>query len=168
MVWDFAEAFPFVSSSGGWSHNLEFLLSPLEAEAKTRLRTGQVERGKRNLPPVARRCRSTPSSLIRPTTTQYRTLDLSDYFHRLVEALLSKVRFSASESRISHPRNRSASLTSLRAMTPSSLRTQCARHSQKEDELQTRGRHRYRRVCSQINCGLGGSITSDTLTLVGL
>lgn len=45
MVWDFAEAYPFASSSGGWSHNLEFLLSPLAAEsAVTRVGTGHAER----------------------------------------------------------------------------------------------------------------------------
>jgi putative DNA methylase len=28
MVWDFAEAYPFASSSGGWSHNLNYQTSP--------------------------------------------------------------------------------------------------------------------------------------------
>jgi putative DNA methylase len=32
MTWDFAEAYPFASSSGGWTHNLRFLTMPLEAE----------------------------------------------------------------------------------------------------------------------------------------
>ena len=33
MVWDFAEAYPFAASSGGWHHGLGFLASPLEAES---------------------------------------------------------------------------------------------------------------------------------------
>jgi adenine-specific DNA methylase len=45
IVWDFAEAYPFASSSGGWTHNLNFLTSPLEAEARTGLSAGHVERG---------------------------------------------------------------------------------------------------------------------------
>jgi adenine-specific DNA methylase len=44
MVWDFAEAYPFVSSSGGWTHNLEFLVSPLESEATANLAEGHAER----------------------------------------------------------------------------------------------------------------------------
>lgn len=32
MTWDFAEAFPFAASSGGWSHNLEFLANVLQRE----------------------------------------------------------------------------------------------------------------------------------------
>jgi putative DNA methylase len=43
MVWDFAEAYPFVSSSGGWTHNLEFLISPLENEAHANLVEGHAE-----------------------------------------------------------------------------------------------------------------------------
>lgn len=37
IAWDFAEAFPFASSSGGWGHNLEYLVQPIErlAEAVT-------------------------------------------------------------------------------------------------------------------------------------
>lgn len=44
MVWDFAEAYPFVGSSGGWTHNLNFLISPLEAESRCQHSTGQIER----------------------------------------------------------------------------------------------------------------------------
>jgi len=33
MTWNFAEAYPFASSSGGWTHNLKFLTMPLEAES---------------------------------------------------------------------------------------------------------------------------------------
>jgi hypothetical protein len=43
MIWDFAEAYPFVSSSGGWMHNLSFLTSPLEAEATSDLSEGRVD-----------------------------------------------------------------------------------------------------------------------------
>ena len=42
MVWDFAEAYPFASSSGGWQHNLEYLLSPLTSEATALHREGTV------------------------------------------------------------------------------------------------------------------------------
>ena len=35
MTWNFAEAYPFASSSGGWTHNLDFLMMPLEAESET-------------------------------------------------------------------------------------------------------------------------------------
>lgn len=34
MIWDYAEAYPFINSSGGWLHNLKFTISPLEAESK--------------------------------------------------------------------------------------------------------------------------------------
>ncbi len=44
IVWDFAEAYPFASSSGGWTHNLNYMSSPLEAEAPTALTQGHVER----------------------------------------------------------------------------------------------------------------------------
>ena len=44
IVWDFAEAYPFASSSGGWTHNLNYMTSPLEAEALTALTRGHVER----------------------------------------------------------------------------------------------------------------------------
>jgi hypothetical protein len=43
MVWDFAEAYPFVNSSGGWNHNLSFLVSPLEALAGSLSRSGHAE-----------------------------------------------------------------------------------------------------------------------------
>lgn len=42
IVWDFAEAYPFASSSGGWNHNLGFLTSPLEAEANTSPTEGEA------------------------------------------------------------------------------------------------------------------------------
>lgn len=42
MVWDFAEAYPFVSSSGGWLHNLGFLTSPVEAESNSALTPGTI------------------------------------------------------------------------------------------------------------------------------
>ena len=44
IVWDFAEAYTFASSSGGWTHNLNYMSSPLEAEAPTALTQGHVER----------------------------------------------------------------------------------------------------------------------------
>lgn len=43
MVWDFAEAYPFAESSGGWIHGLEFLISPLRAEQSTLKIEGTVE-----------------------------------------------------------------------------------------------------------------------------
>lgn len=42
IAWDFAEAYPFAPSSGGWSHNMEYMLSPLEAEASTKLACGRA------------------------------------------------------------------------------------------------------------------------------
>jgi adenine-specific DNA methylase len=42
MVWDFAEAYPFAESSGGWLHGLEFSLMPIEAEARAALPIGTV------------------------------------------------------------------------------------------------------------------------------
>jgi adenine-specific DNA methylase len=44
VVWDFAEAYPFATSSGGWLHNLNYLISPLESEARAALPQGHVER----------------------------------------------------------------------------------------------------------------------------
>jgi adenine-specific DNA methylase len=44
IAWDFAEAYPFASSSGGWSHNLAYLVSPIEAESGAYTTQGQVER----------------------------------------------------------------------------------------------------------------------------
>jgi len=35
MIWDYAEAYPFVDSSGGWTHNLDFVISPIVAESNT-------------------------------------------------------------------------------------------------------------------------------------
>ncbi len=35
MIWDYAEAYPFIDSSGGWTHNLNFVISPIEAESNT-------------------------------------------------------------------------------------------------------------------------------------
>jgi adenine-specific DNA methylase len=56
MVWDFAEAYPFVSSSGGWMHNLDFLSSPLEAESRSALSTGHVERASATKHPLPDDC----------------------------------------------------------------------------------------------------------------
>jgi adenine-specific DNA methylase len=42
ISWDFAEAYPFAQSSGGWLHNLEFLVSPIEALSRLSLNEGQV------------------------------------------------------------------------------------------------------------------------------
>ncbi|MDS1348439.1 DUF1156 domain-containing protein [Planktothrix agardhii] len=35
IVWDFAEAYPLVKSSGGWQHSLNYLINPLDKEANT-------------------------------------------------------------------------------------------------------------------------------------
>jgi adenine-specific DNA methylase len=43
MVWDFAEAYPFASSSGGWEHGLAFSVSPLNAESHSCLPSGRIE-----------------------------------------------------------------------------------------------------------------------------
>jgi putative DNA methylase len=43
MVWDFAEAYPFASSSGGWEHGLAFTISPLEAESRSGLQPGTTQ-----------------------------------------------------------------------------------------------------------------------------
>lgn len=43
ITWDFAEAYPFASSSGGWTHNLNYMTSPLDAECQSGLTEGQVE-----------------------------------------------------------------------------------------------------------------------------
>lgn len=56
MVWDFAEAYPFVSSSGGWTHNLGFLISPLEAESKSNHACGHVERASATKHPLPDDC----------------------------------------------------------------------------------------------------------------
>jgi adenine-specific DNA methylase len=44
IVWDFAEAYPLVNSSGGWSHSLDYLIKPLEQESLAFIKTqaGQV------------------------------------------------------------------------------------------------------------------------------
>ena len=79
MVWDFAEAYPFVSSSGGWSHNLEYLLSPLEAESVCGNPTGHVERASATSHPL-------PNDAVDVFVTDppyYDAIpyaDLSDYF----------------------------------------------------------------------------------------
>lgn len=56
IVWDFAEAYPFASSSGGWTHNLNFLTSPLEAEAAAHLSEGHVERASATKHPLPDNC----------------------------------------------------------------------------------------------------------------
>ena len=56
MVWDFAEAYPFVSSSGGWGHNLAFLISPLDAEATTGFAEGHIERSNATSHPMPDDC----------------------------------------------------------------------------------------------------------------
>jgi adenine-specific DNA methylase len=56
MVWDFAEAYPFVSSSGGWTHNLNFLISPLEAESRCARTIGHVERASATSHPLPDDC----------------------------------------------------------------------------------------------------------------
>jgi adenine-specific DNA methylase/O-acetyl-ADP-ribose deacetylase (regulator of RNase III) len=79
MVWDFAEAYPFVSSSGGWTHNLNFLTSPLEAESQCALSTGHVER-------ASATCHPLPDDSVDAFVTDppyYDAIpyaDLSDYF----------------------------------------------------------------------------------------
>jgi len=42
IVWDFAEPSPFISSSGGWTHNLNFLISPLIQESEIINHEGEV------------------------------------------------------------------------------------------------------------------------------
>lgn len=42
ISWDFAEAYPFAQSSGGWLHNLAFLISPVESLSRLLLNQGQV------------------------------------------------------------------------------------------------------------------------------
>lgn len=56
IVWDFAEAYPFATSSGGWTHNLNYLTSPLEAEARTALSQGHVERASATNHPMPDDC----------------------------------------------------------------------------------------------------------------
>ena len=56
VVWDFAEAYPFATSSGGWTHNLNYLTSPLEAEARTALSQGHVERASATNHPMPDDC----------------------------------------------------------------------------------------------------------------
>lgn len=43
ITWDFAEAFPFAGSSGGWAHNLAYMTGPLEAEAVANLLPGRAQ-----------------------------------------------------------------------------------------------------------------------------
>lgn len=43
MVWDFAEAYPLVDSSGGWLHNLGFLSNALEPRALSNDSDGQAQ-----------------------------------------------------------------------------------------------------------------------------
>lgn len=79
MVWDFAEAYPFANSSGGWSHNLSFLISPLEAEVNSHLQQGYVERSSATRHPL-------PNDIVDAFVTDppyYDAIpyaDLSDYF----------------------------------------------------------------------------------------
>lgn len=56
MVWDFAEAYPFVTSSGGWTHNLNFLTSPLEAESRGAHSAGHAERASATNHPLPDDC----------------------------------------------------------------------------------------------------------------
>jgi putative DNA methylase len=56
ITWDFAEAYPFATSSGGWTHNLNYLTSPLEAESRTRLCPGHVERASATSHPMPDDC----------------------------------------------------------------------------------------------------------------
>jgi adenine-specific DNA methylase len=56
IVWDFAEAYPFASSSGGWTHNLNFLISPLESESQAGLSEGHVERASATSHPMPNDC----------------------------------------------------------------------------------------------------------------
>jgi adenine-specific DNA methylase len=56
ITWDFAEAYPFASSSGGWTHNLNYLTSPLEAESKCNLIGGHVERASATKHPLPNDC----------------------------------------------------------------------------------------------------------------
>ena len=56
MVWDFAEAYPFVSSSGGWTHNLNYLTSPLDAESRCNHAIGHVERASATRHPLPDDC----------------------------------------------------------------------------------------------------------------
>lgn len=79
MVWDFAEAYPFVSSSGGWTHNLGFLVSPLEAESKSNHSGGHVERASATKHPLPDDC---VDAFITdpPYYDAIPYADLSDYF----------------------------------------------------------------------------------------
>jgi hypothetical protein len=79
MVWDFAEAYPFVSSSGGWTHNLEFLVSPLVAESLSRYSPGHVERASATAHPLPDDC---ADAFITdpPYYDAIPYADLSDYF----------------------------------------------------------------------------------------
>jgi putative DNA methylase len=56
IVWDFAEAYPFASSSGGWTHNLNYMISPIEAEANTGLPAGHIERASATNHPMPDDC----------------------------------------------------------------------------------------------------------------
>lgn len=56
ITWDFAEAYPFASSSGGWTHNLNYLTSPLQAEAHAGLHQGHVERASATNHPMPDNC----------------------------------------------------------------------------------------------------------------
>ncbi|MGH8652208.1 MAG: DUF1156 domain-containing protein [Gammaproteobacteria bacterium] len=79
MVWDFAEAYPFVSSSGGWIHNLNFLTSPLEAESRCQHSTGHIERASATKHPLPDDC---ADAFITdpPYYDAIPYADLSDYF----------------------------------------------------------------------------------------
>lgn len=56
ITWDFAEAYPFATSSGGWTHNLNYMASPLEAEAKSILPRGHVEQASATAHPMPNDC----------------------------------------------------------------------------------------------------------------
>jgi len=56
ITWDFAEAYPFATSSGGWTHNLNYMTSPLEAEAHCGLSQGHVERASATSHPMPDDC----------------------------------------------------------------------------------------------------------------
>jgi putative DNA methylase len=56
VVWDFAEAYPFATSSGGWTHNLDYLIGPLEAETRTDLTQGHVQRASATRHPMPDDC----------------------------------------------------------------------------------------------------------------
>jgi putative DNA methylase len=90
MVWDFAEAYPFAASSGGWDHMLKFFLKAVDQLVASDLRPGTF--GKANataspLPSEIASCFFTDP----PYYDSIAYAELSDYFYLWLQQVLKHV-----------------------------------------------------------------------------